>query len=195
MWFSYLLIFVFPLFIFSNSTDLPRVCEKCELESSSSNEIVIDLKNPIYKNSVLYTNQGGIIRNRDIRIQARTIQYFQDKENHKIEAEGDLLILYKGQIYVGSEFIYDFNTKSGVIYDGKTYSSIWYVGGDEIHIHPDGTYKAINAFVTTCENAQNTWDFHATELQMKRGDRIEAKNVQFRLFKIPSLWLPSFKVD
>lgn len=166
-----------------------------DLELTPSNEMIIDLKNPVYKNSILYTHQGGIIRNRDIRIQAKSIQYFQDNDIHKIEAEGDLLIQYKGQIFVGSEFIYDFNTKSGVIYGGKTFSSIWYIGGEEIHLHPDGTYEVIHAFVTTCENEKSTWDFHADHLQVKWDHRIEAKNVRFRLFRIPTLWLPSFKVD
>ena len=54
----------------------------------------------------------------------------------KIEAEGDLMIQYKGRVFVGSELEFDFNKKTGIFYDGKTFSSMWYVGGDQIQLNP-----------------------------------------------------------
>ncbi len=157
--------------------------------------MMVDLRNPTYKNGVLYTTQGGIIRNQDIRIQARKIEYIRKEGVHKIDAEGDLLIQYKGRIYVGRKLEYDFETRSGVIYEGKTFSSIWYVGGDEIELQPDGNYKVTNAFITTCENAESTWDIHAYRVNVKKGDLVEANRVRFRIFQIPAMWLPSFKVN
>jgi hypothetical protein len=158
-------------------------------------EIVVDLRNPSYKNGILYTNQGGIIRNQDIRIQARTIQYIRKGQVHKIEAEGDLLIQYKGRVFVGSELEYDFNEKSGVVYDGKTFSSIWYIGGDKIELKPDGDYKVTNGFLTTCENVDSSWDLHASRVRATKDDLIEAQKVTVRAFKVPTLWLPNFKVN
>src|SRR3990167_8388005 len=164
-----------------------------------SNEIIVDLRNPTYKGGVLYTNEGGVIKNDDIRIQARTIQYIRRTEEgepvHRIEAEGDLMIQYKGRAYVGSELEYDFQTKTGTIYEGKTFASIWYVGGDSIELHPDGSYKVSNAFITTCENKDSSWDFHAGKVNVIKNDLFEAKKVRFRFFKIPLLWLPSFKIN
>lgn len=174
-----LLFFLFPLF---------------------GDEVTVDLKNPVYKNGILYTTQGGVIKNQDIRIQAKTIQYVKrqegGKEVHRLEAEGNLLIQYKGRAYVGSELEYDFVEKSGTVYDGKTFSSLWYIGGDKIDLKPDGSYKVSNAFVTTCENKDSTWDLHANNINVfKRGELLEAQKVRFRLFKIPFLWLPSIKLN
>ena len=50
---------------------------------SLSSDLKIDLRNPIYHDGVLYTNEGGVIQNEDLRIQAQTIQYFNKKENGK----------------------------------------------------------------------------------------------------------------
>jgi hypothetical protein len=185
------LVLLFPLTLLAAELQP----ESCPPPIPRVEEMRVDLRNPTYKNGILYTNQGGVIQNSDIRIQARSIQYVRKDGVHKIEAEGDLLIQYKGRVYVGSEIEYDFEKKSGVVHEGKTFSSIWYVGGDKIQLNPDGSYKVTNAFITTCENADSTWDLHASRVNVMKGDLVEAKKVRFRLFKIPAMWLPSFKVN
>ena len=164
-----------------------------------NDEVVVDLRNPVYKNGILYTSQGGVIKNKDLRIQAQTIQYIrktdQEKAVHFIEAEGDLMIQYKGRVYVGSELVYDFTTGSGTVYDGKTFSSMWYVGVDEIHLNPDGSYQVENAFITTCENRESSWDLHAERVNVLKQDKLQAEKMRLRLFKVPVLWLPSFKIN
>lgn len=167
--------------------------------SLCAEEVKVDLRNPIFKNGVLYTNQGGVIKNEDIRIQARHIQYFHRMEEGKmvqrIEAEGDLLIQYKGRVFVGSELEFDFEKKTGMVYEGKTFSSMWYVGGDTIQLNPNGSYKVANAFVTTCENKDSSWDIHAKRVNVIKDQLFQAKSVRFRLFKWPALWLPSFRIN
>lgn len=162
-------------------------------------EITVDLRNPTYKNGILYTEEGGVIKNQDIRIQAKHIQYTkkkdEDLEIHKIEAEGDLLIQYKGKAYVGSELEYDFLTKTGVIFDGKTAASMWFVGGDQIFLKEDGGYKVKNVSITTCENKDSTWDLHAKRVNVLKQELFEAKKIRFRMFKLPLFWLPSFKLN
>jgi len=160
-----------------------------------SDEVRVDLKNPTYKNGILYTREGGVIKNDEIRIQARSIQYIRRGKEHKIEAEGDLMVQYKGRVFVGSELEYDFNEKTGVVYDGKTFASYWYVGGDKIEFRADGTYETTNAFITTCENVDCSWDLHAKHLNLVKGEMVQAEKVRGRLFKIPTFWLPSFKIN
>lgn len=168
-------------------------------DSESLSPVQVDLRNPTYHNGVLYTKEGGVIKNGDLRIQAKVIQYIRKMENgklsHRLEAEGDLMVQYKGRVYVGRRLEYDFNTRSGVIYQGKTFAYFWYIGGDEILINPDGSFKVVNAFITTCENAESAWDIHAGRVDIFRDDLMSAKNVKFRLFQIPAFWLPSFKVN
>lgn len=168
------------------------------LESQKS-EVTVDLLNPRYSNGILFTDQGGIILGQDLRIQAKNIQYVhrieEGKPVHRIEAEGDLMVQYHNRVYVGSELEYDFLSKSGAVYDAKTFASFWYVGGDRIQLFPDGSYKTENAFFTTCENMDSSWDLHVGRLHVLKNDQVEAKKVRFRLFKIPFLWLPSFKFN
>jgi hypothetical protein len=155
----------------------------------------VDLRNPVYTNGTLSTKNGGVVEGQDLRIQAKSIQYVRKDGVHKVEAAGDLLIQYKGRAYVGKELEYDFNKQSGVVFEGKTFSSIWYVGGSEVFLCPDGSYKVSDAFITTCENADSSWDLHAQQVQIFKEDLVEAKNVRFRLFRIPTFWLPSFKLN
>lgn len=162
-------------------------------------ELTIDLKDPTYKHGVLYTFKGGVIKNKDIRIQARSIQYFHRKENgiwvHRIEAEGDLMVQYKGRVYVGSELTFDFNTKTGVVYDGRTFIPPFYIGGDRILLEKEGAYKVENAYLTACENKKSSWEIRAKKVKVVRKEMLKAKQVRFRLFKFPTFWLPSFKLN
>src|SRR3989344_8281160 len=94
-----------------------KLLNKTKNSDDKNNELIVDLRNPSYKNGILITHEGGVIKGSDIRIQAKTIQYIKRMENnilvHKIEAEGDLLIQYKGKVYVGDKLEYDFITKTG----------------------------------------------------------------------------------
>lgn len=168
-------------------------------DARASSPIQVDLCHPTYHDGVLYTEEGGIIQNNDLRVQARHIEYIRKLEEgkltHRVEAEGDLMVQYKGRIYVGQRLKYDFSTRSGLIDHGKTCASFWYIGGDQIQINPDGSYTVINAFITTCENSDSSWDLHAHTVDVLPDDLVAAKKVRFRLFKIPTFWLPSFKVN
>lgn len=164
-----------------------------------SEELHVSLRDPVYKNGILYTSQGGVIQNNDIRIQASAIQYFHRMEDgkmvQKVEAEGDLLIQYKGRVFVGSELEFDFNKMCGVVYDGKTFSSMWYVGGDQIQLASDGSYRVSHAFVTTCENKDSSWDLRAHRINVIKNEFFQAKKVRLRFFEWPKIWLPSFKLN
>lgn len=160
--------------------------------------LIIELNNPSYKNGILTTHDGGVIRNSEIRIQAKTIQYTRiegDVPIHKIEAESDLMVQYKNKVYIGEELEYDFIKNEGTIYQGKTFSSPWYIGGDKIDLKNNGTYRVKNVFLTTCENRDSTWDIHAGKVEVINQQLLKANDIQFRFFKVPTFWLPSFKTN
>jgi hypothetical protein len=119
----------------------------------------------------------------------------EGKMVQKIEAEGNLMIQYKGRVFVGSELEFDFANKTGMVYDGKTFSSMWYVGGSEIQLNADGSYGVNHAFVTTCENKNSTWDLSARRVSVVKDEYFQAQKVRFRLFELLSVWLPSFKMN
>lgn len=162
-------------------------------------EITVDLRNPTYQNGILYTDEGGVIQGDDFRIQARAIQYTQKKEGdqeiQRIEAEGDLLIQYKGKVYTGSELEYDLITKTGTIFQGRTAAAMWFVAGDEITLKSDGSYKVKNVSITACENKDSSWDLHAFRVNVLKEELFEAKRIRFRWLKLPLLWFPSLKLN
>lgn len=157
-------------------------------------EIVVDLKNPTYRDGTLHTVDGGVIKSEEMRVQAREIRYTRRGDEHRIVAEGDLLVQYKGRVFVGRRLEYDFKEESGVVYEGKSSLGEWFVGADEIELEA-GTYSARDAFITTCENKDSSWDLRAGKITVRDETKVETNNICFRLFKVPVLWMPSFRIN
>lgn len=162
-----------------------------------SQEFEVNLKNPVFTQGVITTDEGGIVTAPGIRIQAQKIRYTNRIENgtpmQKIEAEGDLLLEYGDHAFVGSKLEYDFVTKTGTLTDGKTYVDIWFLGGAKIELTPDGSYTIYDAYITTCESQDNTWDIHAKAVKITKEHLLSAKNIRFRFGKVPVFWIPNFK--
>ncbi len=161
-------------------------------------ECVVDLRNPSFKNGVLSTREGGVIKSSDIRIQAQNIQYTyrvdEDQTVQKIEAEGNLLIQYKEAIFVGRQIEFDFQKNVGTILDGKTFAEMWYLGGEEIQLHADGSFHIKNAFITACENKESSWDLRASSVEMQKNQFLEAKAIRFRFFNYSTFAFPSIRL-
>jgi len=162
-------------------------------------DIVVDLRNPTYQNGVVYTDEGGVVKAKDLRIQAHTIEYTRKKsdgkEIHRVEASGDLMIQYKGRVFTGEALEYDFLTGTGTVHNGKTFSGLWFISGERIELSADGSYHVENASITASENKESDWDLFAGQVDALKSDLFVAKNVSFRLYKVPTFWLPSFKLN
>lgn len=160
-------------------------------------ELVVDLKNPEFSKGVITTVDGGVITGQGIRIQAQKIEYTNKIENglrvQKIVAEGDLMMEYANRAFVGRKLDYDFVKKTGTLLDGKTFVDIWFLGGDRIDLKEDGSFYISNAFITTCEDQENTWEINAKSVKITQEKLLAAKNIRLRFFKVPLLWLPAFK--
>lgn len=165
----------------------------------SSEEFTVDLKNPIFVQGVLYTEEGGIISAPGLRIQAKHIAYTDKMEQgirvQKIIANGDLLMEYGDRAFVGSRLEYDLTQKSGILWHGKTFTDVWFVGGDKIELKSDGSFYIYDAFITTSESQDNDWEINASKVKITEQSLLSAKNIRFRFFKIPLLWVPSFKTN
>lgn len=161
--------------------------------------IIVDLREPSYSGGVLATDNGGVIKGPDFRIQARHIIYTRKTENQErtytIVAEGDLIMEFGDYIFVGDRLEYDFLSKTGVIYDGRTMAEPWFFGGKHIILACDGSYVISNGFATTSMNYYPEWEISAQEAWLSRDRYLEAKNIQLRLFNVPLLWMPTFRAN
>ena len=156
--------------------------------------ITVDLKEPTYTDGVLCTQKGGVIQGPQIRIQARSISYTRKLSDGKpslnVVAEGDLLLEYGDYVIIGDRLEYDFQEKTGMVYNGRTGKEPWFFGGERIELLPDGSYILFNGYITTSENCENDWEISAEEAYIDDDDCLRARHVKLKFFQLPVLWLP-----
>ena len=160
-------------------------------------DLEVNLKEPVFSDGVLKTTQGGIITSKGMRIQARQLAYtnttIEGTKVVKIQAEEDLLLEYEGRFFIGSKLEYDFINHTGTLFNARTADGIWFVGGDTVELKADGSFLLQNAFLTTCESQENTWEIRSKAITLTDKHLLTASNIHLNLFHIPFLWLPSFK--
>jgi hypothetical protein len=161
--------------------------------------ITVDLREPVWSEGVLTTEKGGLIQGPNLRIQARKILYkrkiVDGKPVFAIEAEDELILEFGEYVFIGKRLEYDFQTKSGIIYEGRSTIEPWYFGGERIELLPDGSYTVSNGFVTTSENYNTNWQIAVEKAVLTENRLLNATNVEFRFIKLPLFWLPSFKMN
>ncbi len=159
--------------------------------------LVVNLKDPEFSHGVLQTDKGGVVTAPGLRIQAKNISYTdkvtEGRRVQKIVAEGDLMIEYGEQVFIGERLEYDLLENRGSLIDGKTFVDIWFIGGEKIELKPDGSFVVYGGYITTSENADSAWELKAGAVKISPGGILSAKNIRLKLAQIPIFWLPSFK--
>lgn len=190
----YLSIFAFFLgagLLHSEDAPATTALEKKNLE--------VQLIEPSYQNGVLSSVKGGVVRGEDFFLQAKKIRYVRRQEEgkpvHKIYAEGDLFIEFRGRFYTGEKVEVDADLRKSIITNGCTMIEPWYVGGKIIELEADGSGAIHNGYMTTSENEDNDWSIESKEVALSKGAKIKARNVRFCFVKLPLLWLPTFTTD
>lgn len=185
----YFFILLFPFFL---------VAEK-EEETLFAKGVKADLRNPELCDGVLISEEGGVVTAPDMRLQARKVKYVRKLVDGKpvmtIEGEGNLLLEFHSYVFLGERIEFDFQTHTGILYQGKTAIEPWFFGGERIHLLADGNYWVEGAYLTTSENQNPEWQLRAESALLRDKKYLEAKRVQFQIGRIPFLWLPSFKVN
>lgn len=161
------------------------------MSSIARRDLTIELQDPVYKEGVISTDKGGIIKGDELYLQAKKISYTQ----HKVEAEGDLFFQFKGKVYLGSHLEFDLDSDTGEIKNVITRSDQWYVGGTKLHFNKDGSGVITDGYVTTDENLNNSWGLEAKEVHLDKNATIKAKNISFTVWQKPIFWLPSLSAD
>lgn len=161
--------------------------------------ITVDLKEPTFSEGVLQTEKGGIISAPNIRIQGQKITYKRIEREGvlevTLEAEEDLIVEFGEYIFVGKRIEYDFEKKTGILYDGRTSVEPWFFGGKEIYLCADGSYRIYHGFATTSENYKSEWMIGAEEANLVDNQLFSAKNVNLFIYNFPFLWVPKFRLN
>lgn len=185
-----LIRYIFSFFYFTKIA-FSFVCAQ-DIETISQ-DLRVDLRNPSYSEGVLSTECGGVITGADIRIQAERFVYNQ--EMHEVTAEGNVLLELGEYVFKGDRLDYDFKSKTGMIFNGKTMVEPWFFGGEFIYLQAGCCYHFFNAFVTTSPGEVPDWSISAEEASLTNATFLKAKNVKFNLFQLPVFWVPSLNTD
>lgn len=175
------------------------LCCFTKLIAADDPKFVINLKDPNYSTGVLKTECGGVITAPGLRIQAKCIEYTNKildgvKIQH-VKAEGDLMMVYQGRIFVGECLEFDLLNCSGTLTCGRTQIDIWYLGGDEIALCPDGSFNIYGGFVTTCHSENNPWEITSDQIEIDNNYLMTARDVKIKVLKIPVFFFPIYKSD
>lgn len=187
------------LFLFTFSFLLHADDSDDLLQNLFAEGITIDLREPTFCDGVFSTEKGGVILGPNLRIQARHLTYtrklVEKQPVFTIEAYEDLIVEYGGYIFVGELLEYDFQNKTGIIYNGRTGLEPWFAGGTAIQLLADGTYVIEQGYITTDEHDHPDWKITAGSALLREQRFLEAKDVRFRFANTTVFWMPSLKLD
>ncbi|MBS0655675.1 MAG: LPS-assembly protein LptD, partial [Verrucomicrobia bacterium] len=162
-------------------------------------DVSIELQQPVYKDGVLSTDQGGVVTGKGLYLQAKKISYIKRQEGDKlvqlIEAEGDLLLTFKGNVYVGRKLEFNLDDQTGVVYDAITSAQQWFISAKEMTIQANGAAVLHDCTMTTNEGEQDTWSIRSPEVVINAESKLRAKNVSFRVLEMPIFWIPVLVTD
>lgn len=170
-----------------------------EISPAALAGVVIDLKEPLLEDGVLYTEEGGVITTDLLRVQAQKIRYTKREEEGRLVwtlwAEGNLMLEYKHRVLVGDSLEYDFITRTGTLENGRAEVPPWFVGGRLIHLLSDGSFEITDGYLTTSERLENEWQIYTPHLTIRKGQSINITDLQVRLASVPIAWFPTVKTS
>lgn len=174
-----------------------RPIEQCQREIEEG--IVVDLRNPVYTDGVLVTDQGGVLTAPGFRVQAQTLTYTQhlecDPPIYTVECSGNILMDYGQWTVVGEYLYYDFITHTGYVINGRTAQPPWYVGGEEVLLLDTGEVMALNAYITTSEGEHPDVVLRSPKITLTPNKVVNAKDLNLWVEKIPLFWFPTMNID
>jgi len=169
------------------------------LEGLSTIGVTVNLRNPVYSDGVLSTEEGGVIEAPKIRIQAERICFTQRQSEGErdvsVIAEGEIIVSYGDYIFVGDRLEYDFVTREGVIINGRSAIEPWYFGGEQVYLFGEDRIQIINGYVTTSESDNPDWAIRTQRTVITSAHLMTAWGIEFHFFRWPLFWLPKMKIN
>ncbi len=125
----------------------------------------------------------------------RALEKLKEKLEHSLEAEGNIVVIYRDWVLIGKKLTYDLTTETGLIIEGKSSIGDWFFGGDQIALTPEKAFVMSKAFLTTVENEHAWWKISAAQLGIDKQYIAQANNIKLTFSQVPLLWFPKFQID
>ena len=107
-----------------------------------------------------------------------------------IDAVGDVVAVTPSATMGGTRILMDYETETGLIYDGYVQSGNVIFEGTLIQKTGDKEYIADNANYTSCTTCPEAWSFSGKRIRAELGGYAYIKNSLLRIGSVPVFWLP-----
>ena len=133
-----------------------------------------------------------------LRVLADTLDMYSTEEapgvrSRKIVAEGNVVFIREEERLAGSRLTMDLDKSTGVFENAIGYLEPGvFIEGKTIERVDAHTYRVTGGKFTSCSQPNPRWSFTASSATVKMNDRVVAKNVIFKVKRVPALYLPYF---
>lgn len=190
--------FIFSLALVLSTSSWAAESHRELIENICSQELEIYLEDPVFKDGVLLTKDGGRLAGKGVYLQADKIEYLKKDETGAkaeiLKASGNILFIYHDHVMTGDSIEYNFLSEFGTVTNGVMFNDPWFVGGETIELHPEGQVRIIDAYATMGSQREDSWEMQSRLLDFIGNDIVHAQDVTFQFIKIPFFWLPSARI-
>jgi len=159
---------------------------------SGVDEISLQLNKPIFVEKGAKCEAGGVIKTDEITIYAKNFEYTNEDGEHKVLADGNLLIKFGAYIIIGDSISYDFTEKRGLIINGVGTVGNIISGGKKIFIFEDGSLEIEDAFASASPLLNPFFEITSPKITVNNKTKATTKTMVGKIEGVPVLWLPSF---
>lgn len=150
-------------------------------QSDRDNDLdVIDLVGNV---QIIHKDQHLLAQKARINLRSKTI-----------DAVGQVQITSNQSSIMGERAIFDFESNTGMIFNGVVQSGTAIFEGAEIFKSGDAEYFVSQAKFSTCKNCPETWSFTGERIRAELGGYAFIKNSVMRIGGVPVFWLPYLAV-
>lgn len=157
--------------------------------------VSIQTDSPSYRDDLLETSSGAIVKSNNLYLQANSISYNLTKGNQTLKASGNLFVIYYGQAFVAEEFFYDFQKQEGFLIKPIASIDLWYLQSDKASLKPDSHYVLKNLSITTSDLPSSEWCLFSKNVEITKDKTLKASSIEVRALKIPIFWIPKFQTN
>lgn len=110
--------------------------------------------------------------------------------SRKLELFGNVEIVDSKNTIVGDQIFLDYESNTGIIYNGSVQSGLVMFAGDVLEKSGDSQYVVTSAEYTACTNCPASWNFTGSTVRAQLGGYAYIKNAVLRFGGLPVFWLP-----
>jgi len=125
----------------------------------------------------------------DIKLTADKLTY--NKRTSDVTAQGHVILDQGTTRLAGDEMVFNLDTKTGTFFHAVgSMEPAMYFTGEKLEKISDETYRLTNGILTSCDLDSPSWSIHVSRADVTLDDYARMRNVNFRVHRIPLLWLP-----